>query len=111
MADKMFPILPVGWFISSELNTQEHVAHLNIPKLFIHGTVDGLIPYSLGRKLYESAAQPKEFYAIEGAGHNNTYRVGGRAYFDTIQEFISRTVSAQKTAKHNEPPMNTDEHR
>jgi fermentation-respiration switch protein FrsA (DUF1100 family) len=89
MADKMFPILPVGWFISSELNTQRHVAHLNMPKLFIHGTRDTLIPFTMGRELYKAAAQPKEFYSIVGAGHNNTYRVGGKEYFDTIQAFIT----------------------
>lgn len=104
MADKMFPILPVGWFISSELNTQGYVAHLNIPKLFIHGTQDTLIPFTMGRELYKGAAEPKEFYSIVGAGHNNTYRVGGKEYFDTIQAFVTRTFTAQKTAKQNESP-------
>jgi fermentation-respiration switch protein FrsA (DUF1100 family) len=72
-----------------------------MPKLFIHGTMDTLIPYTLGRKLYKGAAQPKEFYSIVGAGHNNTFQVGGREYFDTIKEFILRTVAGQATAKQN----------
>jgi fermentation-respiration switch protein FrsA (DUF1100 family) len=91
MADKMIPFLP-GWFVSAELNTQGHVANLKMPKLFIHGTRDTLIPFTLGRELYKAAAEPKEFYSIVGAGHNNTFRVGGKEYFDTIQEFITRTT-------------------
>jgi fermentation-respiration switch protein FrsA (DUF1100 family) len=100
MADRMIPMLP-GWFISAELNTQEHVANLKMPKLFIHGTRDTLIPFTMGRELYKAAAEPKEFYSIVGAGHNNTWRVGGKEYFDTIQEFVTRTVAGQATAKQN----------
>ena len=90
MADKMMPIIP-SWYISAELNTQGYVAQLKMPKLFIHGTRDTLIPFTLGRELYKGAAQPKEFYSIVGAGHNNTWSVGGKEYFDTIKEFVTRT--------------------
>ncbi len=90
MADKMVPIIP-SWYISSELNTLGYVANLGIPKLFIHGTKDTLIPFTMGRELYKGAAEPKEFYSIVGGGHNNTWSVGGKEYFDTIKEFITRT--------------------
>jgi len=96
MADKMFPILPVGWFLSSELDTLGHVAQLKLPKLFLHGTSDTIIPYTLGRELYQGAAEPKEFYSIAGAGHNDTIRVGGSDYFDKIKEFITRTVERRE---------------
>lgn len=95
MADKMFSILPVGWFLSAELNTLGYVSQLEIPKLFMHGTRDGVIPFTLGYELYKGAAEPKEFYSIVGAGHNNTVRIGGREYFDKIKEFITRTTAGQ----------------
>ena len=108
MADKMFPILPVGWFISSELNTQAHVAHLSMPKLFIHGTRDTLIPFAMGRELYNSAAEPKEFFQIVGAGHNNTYGVGGEKYFDTIKAFITRTMAQRDAGPNITPDIATE---
>ena len=105
MAGRMFPILPVGWFMSSELDTLSYVAHLNVPKLFLHGTADSIIPYTLGRELYQGAAEPKEFYNIAGAGHNNTIRVGGSDYFDKIKEFITRsTTPAGDTESSKAPP-------
>lgn len=94
MADKLIAILP-SWLVRSELNTQGYVSQLKMPKLFIHGTMDNLIPYTLGRELYEGAAQPKEFYSIAGAGHNNTLQMGGEEYFETIKEFAVRTVAGQ----------------
>jgi fermentation-respiration switch protein FrsA (DUF1100 family) len=103
-ADIKISIIP-KWYISSELNTQGYVSELKMPKLFIHGTRDTIIPFTLGRELYKAAAEPKEFYSIIGAGHNNTFQVGGDKYFDTIREFITRTsgqaTAEQKTAKQN----------
>ena len=36
----------------------------------------------------EAANEPKLFYTIEGAGHNDTYVVGGREYFRALREFL-----------------------
>jgi len=98
MADRMLSILP-GWLVSSEFDTVGRVSQLKIPKLFIHGTRDNLIPFTLGRELYKAAAEPKEFYQVVGAGHNNTFQIGGKDYFDKIKEFVTRTVADQATAE------------
>lgn len=63
---------------------------LKCPKLFIHGDSDSLVPYGQGRQLFEAAPRPKAFYTIRGAGHNDTYVVGGETYFRRIREFIER---------------------
>jgi hypothetical protein len=36
------------------------------------------------------ANEPKEFYTIPGAGHNDTHIVGGDEYFDVIKEFVNK---------------------
>jgi fermentation-respiration switch protein FrsA (DUF1100 family) len=105
MADRMLPIFP-GWMVSSELDTLRRVSKLNLPKLFIHGTRDNMIPFTMGRELYKAAAEPKEFYSIVGAGHNNTWQVGGKEYFDTLKAFITRTVAGQATAEQKTAKQN-----
>ncbi len=97
MAGKVFPLLPIGWVIRSRFSAIEKVPGLKLPKLFLHGTEDEIVPYKLGRKLYEAAAQPKEFYDIEGAGHNDTYEVGGREYFAALNRFITDTLKKNHT--------------
>lgn len=92
MAGKVFPVLPIGWAIRSKFSAIEKVPDLKLPKLFLHGTRDEIVPYELGRKLYSAAAEPKEFYDIEGAGHNDTYAVGGREYFSALDRFITDTM-------------------
>jgi len=40
-----------------------------VPKLFIHGTADDVVPYYHSEKMFETASEPKELYLVEGAGH------------------------------------------
>ena len=75
-------------FLPAHYNNLNKIRHLSIPKLIIHGNVDQIIPFQMGQVLFEAAAEPKEFYAIEGAGHNDTWVVGGKRYFETLEKFI-----------------------
>ena len=61
------------------------------PVLFIHGTNDTLIPFWHGQKLFEAANEPKTFYAVENAGHNDLHEIAGKKYFEEIKRF-SATV-------------------
>ncbi len=95
MAKEMFSF-PVGFVIRSKLDTINYVSKIKTPKLFLHGTSDETIPYSLGKKLFDASANPKEFYDIEGADHNNTYVIGGQGYFEKIDSFIEKVVKAKE---------------
>ena len=41
--------------------------------IYIHGPMDAdrIIPFELGRKLFDAANEPKQFVAVRGGGHNN----------------------------------------
>lgn len=90
------PFLPVAFFLRSKFNAVEKIQSIHTPILFTHGTDDRTIPLNLGKKLFEAANKPKWFYPIEGADHNDTYLVGGRAYFDRISEFIDTVAVGRK---------------
>ena len=59
-----------------------------------HGDEDELVPYELGQKLFKEANEPKEFFTIKGAHHNDTYDVGGKKYFQAIHQFIDRYIKS-----------------
>jgi fermentation-respiration switch protein FrsA (DUF1100 family) len=92
MSRTVFPLIPLGWAVRSKLDAVGKVHHLKLEKLFLHGTRDKIVPYNLGRKLFEKAGNPKKFYAIEGAGHNDTYILGGVGYYDALNRFITETL-------------------
>jgi fermentation-respiration switch protein FrsA (DUF1100 family) len=65
------------------------IKRINAPLLILHGDCDGVVPYRWGRELYEAADEPKQFYTIASAGHNDTYIVGGEGYIAALQHFIA----------------------
>jgi uncharacterized protein len=75
-------------FLPAHYNNLEKIKDIAIPKLIIHGNRDEIIPFTMGEQLFEAAPGPKAFYAIEGAGHNDTWVVGGSRYFETLKQFI-----------------------
>jgi len=45
---------------------------------------------AMARRLFAAANSPKDLYIIPGAHHNDTYVVGGKAYFERLKSFIHK---------------------
>lgn len=86
--------MPVHWLLGAEFDLIDRLPQLSLPILVIHGDRDDIIPIEFGRQVFEAAKPPKWWYAIAGADHNNTYQVGGRAYFRQFADFIRSAVTA-----------------
>jgi len=84
--------LPVHWLLGAEFRLIDRLPQLSLPKLIVHGDQDEIIPIELGRQVFEAAKPPKSFYVIKGADHNNTYYVGGKAYFQRFAEFVQSAI-------------------
>lgn len=63
------------------------ISNVKCPILIIHGTKDTLIPFWHSEKLLEKANEPKTFYVVENAGHNDLVYVAGNRYFEEIKQF------------------------
>ena len=46
----------------------DKIRAVGCPLLSIHGARDRIVPIASGRTLYDVAAQPKEWYEVDGAG-------------------------------------------
>jgi fermentation-respiration switch protein FrsA (DUF1100 family) len=80
-------------YLKGKFNSLSKISKVRVPLLILHGDEDELVPYELGQELFKEANEPKEFFTIQGAHHNDTYDVGGKAYFQTIQQFIKKYIS------------------
>lgn len=92
MADHHYLGLPAHWFVNVEFNLVPKVASLSIPVLVMHGEQDSIVPVSLGRQVFDAAREPKRWYGVAGAGHNDVPYVGGAAYYQTFVDFIREVV-------------------
>lgn len=88
MARFHYPWLPIGGLLSTRYDSLSKIGRLEVPLLVLHGNRDEIVPYAQGQKMFEAAREPKTFYTIQGAGHNDTYEVGGKGYFKAIARFL-----------------------
>jgi fermentation-respiration switch protein FrsA (DUF1100 family) len=89
MARIIYPFLPAApWLVRGRYNSLAHISNIPCSLLILHGDQDTVVPISQGRKLYDAANEPKNFQALPGAGHDDTYIAGGAAYWDTLSEFL-----------------------
>ena len=92
MAGAHYPFVP-KFLIRTQMNSLAKIPFVSMPKLFIHSREDRVVPYRLGRELFEAAADPKRFHEVVGAGHNETWLVGGDAYFEALSAFIDDSLN------------------
>ncbi len=90
MGKKLYPFLPVSLLLKTKYDSLAKIRNIKVPILVMHGDKDTLVPFEHGKRLYDMANEPKEFYTIPGAGHNDTHIVGGDEYFDVIKNFVNK---------------------
>ncbi len=91
-----YPFLPIHLVLRTQLDSFEKIQRIRTPLLMMHGDRDSIIPIELGKKLFDVANEPKEFFVIAGADHNDTFIVGGRAYLEKPRDFVVKST-ARKT--------------
>ncbi|NNG17762.1 MAG: prolyl oligopeptidase family serine peptidase [Gemmatimonadales bacterium] len=80
---RLFP----SFLVRYDMDNLARARRLAAPLLIIHGTVDRIAPFTMGRALAE-AGRAQAFYEVRGAGHNDVYETAGPGYRDTIHEFL-----------------------
>ena len=95
MARVAYPFVPPGW-IRTRYDNLAKLPELRLPILIIHGSEDATVPFSHGRRLYEAAREPKRFLAVDGAGHSDSFLVGGDRYWAAWREYLELVDSAER---------------
>ena len=90
MAKSVYPFVPAA-AVPDAYRSLDHLRTIKSPLLVMHGTADEIIPFEMGKKLFEAAPHPKRFYPVRGAHHNDVYLIGGSNYLRQIEEFLAET--------------------
>lgn len=98
VAKTLIPIPFMSSLMSSQFNTIKYLktAHNKngpIPKFFIHGMRDNVIPFRLGRQLFQDAPEPKQRWFVEEAGHNDLPIKSGEEYSERVKRFLLNNTS------------------
>ena len=99
MAREHFPLPVPESLLRDRLNSLNRIDRVTAPVLFFHGDCDDIVPMRLGQELYDATKAPKEFVTLAGAGHNDTYLIGGPEYFRKFRSFIDKLPSTDSNRK------------
>ena len=71
-------------------STLKPLAASNVPKLFIHGAADGVVPLEHSKRMHEAAADPKELLVLPGVGHIDALDSDqARTYLNGVVDFLN----------------------
>lgn len=96
MAHILLPFLPVGPLFRTRYDVREKVRTIRTPLLVLHGDHDEVVPIQQGKLVFDAAPEPKQFFTLVGAGHNDTYLVGGESYYQQLKQFIEWAASVRR---------------
>jgi fermentation-respiration switch protein FrsA (DUF1100 family) len=87
-----YPWIPVKQLMRARLNSEEAIKKYHGALLQFHGDADTIVPFKLGRKLFDAANEPKQFVAIPGGDHND---LRTPKYFEALDQFLNRLPTMQ----------------
>tara|TARA_B110000261_G_scaffold88211_1_gene100675 strand:+ start:2448 stop:3290 length:843 start_codon:yes stop_codon:yes gene_type:complete len=82
-AKNFYPYIPVNLLLKDKYQNNQKIKNINIPVLIMHGEADQIVPFWMGKKIYEIANQPKYSYFTK--------------YDDHMMEYNEKLVFALKT--------------
>ena len=72
-AKNFYPYIPINWLLKDKFENFKKVKNINTPILVMHGEVDQIVPFSMGKKIYEIANNPKYSYFTKYDDHMMEY--------------------------------------
>ena len=64
-----YPYLPVKFLLKDKYDSEKKIKNIKTPILIMHGKKDNIVPFHMGKKLFETANKPKKFLQIEEDDH------------------------------------------
>jgi len=81
--------VPARWLVLDRFDSMRWIGRINAPLLVLHGDNDRVIPMRYGRKLFDAASEPKEFFHFPGGAHDDLYTQG---LMEGVMDFVHRRV-------------------
>ncbi|MBI5200108.1 MAG: alpha/beta hydrolase, partial [Elusimicrobia bacterium] len=83
MAKLVFPFLPAGLLVRDRFDNLSKIGDVRSRLLVMHSPDDEVVPFSMGRALFEAAPEPKDFVKLRGS-HNDGFLQAGDTYLNAV---------------------------
>jgi fermentation-respiration switch protein FrsA (DUF1100 family) len=116
MGKKIFPHLPVSWLVRYRYDNLSKIPKVKSPLLVLHSPQDDIVPYAMGRALFDAAPQPKTFAEMRGS-HNDgflksapEYVAALKAFFATLHGVLDDRAKREDGRDHEEGQQQQERH-
>ena len=72
-AKKFYPYIPVGLLLKDKFENKKKIKNIKSPILIMHGEKDQIVPFEMGKKMFEIANEPKYSYFTKYDNHMMEY--------------------------------------
>ena len=72
-AKVFYPYIPIKLLLKDKFENYKKIKNINSPILVMHGEEDKIVPFSMGKKIYEMANKPKYSYFTKYDNHMMEY--------------------------------------
>jgi len=72
-AKTFYPYIPVSLLLKDKFDNKIKIKNVSVPVLIMHGEADQIVPFSMGKKIYEIANEPKYSYFTKHDNHMMEY--------------------------------------
>ena len=72
-AKKFYPYIPVSLLLKDRYENEKKVININIPIMIMHGEQDTIVPFTMGKKIFKIANDPKYSYFTKYDNHMMEY--------------------------------------
>ena len=72
-AKKFYPYIPVNLLLKDKFDNYKKIKNINSPVIVMHGEIDQIVPFSMGKKIYDIANEPKYSYFTKYDDHMMEY--------------------------------------
>ena len=95
MGRRLYPVLPVRLITRIDYPVRDYVTAIDAPLLVIHSRDDEIIPFDMGRAVFDAATGPKSFLELSG-DHNAGFWLSRETYVPALDDFLTRTLGPIK---------------
>ncbi len=88
MGRRMFFGLPIGFLVRHKFDALATIGDVSCPVLITHSPEDDIVPYEMGRRLFDAALEPKRFVRLRGT-HNDRAYFDDPEYVDAVKEMLA----------------------
>lgn len=82
-----YPWAPVRWLLRTRLDSISKIHNYPGPVFVSHGNADTIVPFELGKRLYDAVPGEKEFMTLEDLDHNDSQP---NAYYEVLRQFLEK---------------------